>query len=126
MDLMKLVNNRRLVVYGTGKRAGEFCEKYADELGIKVCTCSDDEFIPINGMTAVNHDDVSKENDYVIVCTDKYYTEIARQLRLSGYMSIIDFMRFDYFEKLYESTVHGKRIIIGVGRCLIHSICDAM
>lgn len=121
----ELIGNRRIVLWGTGNTGNKFYQKYKDIMPIRACTSNDKEIVPIQQLPVIQHEDVNKKNDFVIICSI-YYKEIRTQLMLEGWEVNKDFVSYDFFQILYELKYENKKLIVFVGQCDIQDISIAL
>ena len=120
----RFFQGKRIVIYGIGNTGRAFFGKYASELSLEVCTCSDEEFEPIEGMKGVTLSELDKEKDYLVICS-AYYREIYDWLIFSEWEVVKNFVRWDVFEEVFADL--GKRkIAIFCGQCEMDEISICM
>lgn len=118
----RFVKGRKLIIYGVGEVGKFFWNQNRSKLDIFACTCSDKEFEPLNGLKAIDHEGLTVEENYVIICST-YYEEIRRKLVLMGFQPGKDFMRWDFFESMHTVLLEEKELILAVGQCEISEMC---
>lgn len=126
ISLKDILESKRIIIWGAGNTAKNFCERYREQVPCYALTSNDKDIVSINGIKTIRPCEINPQTDFIIVCSI-YYDEIRYQiLCLWGERSDIYFMRWDIFEKLYESEMQGKKLIVAVGQCEILHICNAL
>lgn len=125
MFLNKFLENKSIVIYGTGNTGKEFYDKYKDKLNIVGCTSSEKNIDSIENLTPLLYDEMDKEKVLLIICSI-YYEEIRKNLILSGWSQNINFIRWDIFDKLYRAEENEKQIIVAVGQCEVQEMCEVL
>ena len=62
MFLNKFLENKSIVIYGTGNTGKEFYDKYKDKLNIVGCTSSEKNIDSIENLMPLLCDEMDKEN----------------------------------------------------------------
>lgn len=125
MFLNKFLENKSIVIYGTGNTGKEFYDKYKDKLNIVGCTSSEKNIDSIENLMPLLCDEMDKEKVLLIICS-VYYEEIRKNLILSGWSQNINFIRWDIFDKLYRAEENEKQIIVAVGQCEVKEMCEVL
>ena len=124
--IKNVINNKRIVLWGTGNTAQEFYKKYCDKLPVYACTSNDREIVPIESLNTIKPCEIEPQSDFIIICS-VYYDEIRYQLMcMGGYEPNINFMKYDVFEKLYSAEINSKKVLIAVGQCEINEMCQTL
>ncbi len=124
--IKNVINNKRIVLWGTGNIAKGFYKKYHDKLPVYACTSNDRDIVPIESLNTIKPCEIEPQSDFIIICS-VYYDEIRYQLMcMGGYEPNINFIKYDVFEKLYSAEINSKKVLIAVGQCEINEMCQTL
>lgn len=121
-----MINNKRVILWGTGNTAKTFYKKYCDKLLIYACTSNEKKINPIEHLNSLKPYELDPERDFIIICSI-YYDEIRFQLMSIGaYEPNINFIHWNIFEKLFNAEISSKQLIIAIGQCEISEMCQTL
>lgn len=112
---------KRLIIWGTGNTGSNFYNKYKDVMSLNICTSSDEEPVPIEGMEAVHYKELDKTKDFIIICSI-YHEEIEKRLYIDGWVFGCHYMTADLFEAKFMAEKGSKKLLVSIGRCHIGRI----
>ena len=78
------METKRLIIWGTGNTGSNFYKKYKNIISLNVCTNSDENPVPIEGMEVIHYKELDKTKDFIIICSI-FHEEIERRLSIDGW-----------------------------------------
>lgn len=119
--------NKRIILFGAGKVAVEFYQKYNDILNISHCVSNlkrewgSKKFQDELDVLEFRSEDI-KETDYLIVCGPYAFRQIELQLLNCGYKVFHQFVE----SKIAECILSGKKIALFRGSCILRDIYECI
>lgn len=124
--IKNVIENKRIILWGTGNTAKEFYKKFSDKITIYACTSNEEEIVPIEYLNIIRPCEIEPESDFIIICSI-YYNQIRYQLMcIDGYEPNKNFIKYDIFEELYNAEINSKKLLIAVGQCEIREMCQTL
>ena len=120
-----MINDKRLVIWGTGNTGKAFYNQNKDRMALHICTDSNEKAAPIEGMELVKYEELDKNKDFIIICSI-YHEEIERRLYIDGWRFGIHYMTSNLFEAKIEAEQGDKKLLVSVGRCHIGNIAGIL
>ena len=121
----KLLQERDIYLFGTGKRARSFYEQYKSEIAICGCFDNNSEAVFLDGLKILKPARREEyKSAYIIICS-VWDADICEQLIDLGYTVFDDFCNVYIYEKLM-GLLPEKRIACFLGICTIGVIAYAM
>ena len=81
--IKNVINNKRIVLWGTGNIAKGFYKKYHDKLPVYACTSNDRDIVPIESLNTIKPCEIEPQSDFIIICS-VYYDEIRYKLSINS------------------------------------------
>lgn len=105
--IKNVIENKRIILWGTGNTAKEFYKKFSDKITIYACTSNEEEIVPIEYLNIIRPCEIEPESDFIIICSI-YYNQIRYQLMcIDGYEPNKNFIKYDIFEE-QKVCAHGN------------------
>lgn len=115
------METKRLIIWGTGNTGSNFYKKYKNIISLNVCTNSDENPVPIEGMEVIHYKELDKTKDFIIICSI-FHEEIERRLSIDGWVFGYNYMTADLFEAKFQAKEGSKKLLVSIGRCHIGRI----
>jgi len=119
------MEDKRLIIWGTGNTGNDFYKRFKDQMTLNLCTSSDLEPVPIDGMESICYRELDKNKDFIIICSI-YHEEIERRLYFDGWVFGRNYMTSNLFEAKFYAERGKKKLLISIGRCHIGRMAEVL